>query len=325
MKSLTLEAGTRYSKYSVRGGGSTTYASQAPGAVINYISNTGQKQGGYVQLSKGIDFDDTKVDFRYGAPIGESTRFHVGGFFRTGHGPLNDFKTSESIQIKANITKEFDGGYIRFSAKYLDDTTPTILPQPVRVTGSNASPNYEAIPGFDPRTDALYSLNGEVDRTAFQLRRFATIAQNGGAFAFTDDPAVAGAPPAGHPAMMRVRVPLGPVAMFSASNFPFAFSVLGGDTASALAAGCSVVVKAHSGHLHTSARVYQLARQTIAALGLPEGLIQMVQGAGNQVGVALIQHPLIAAGAFTGSTRGGAALRDAARAFIIAAERDALE
>jgi NADP-dependent aldehyde dehydrogenase len=160
----------------------------------------------------------------------------------------------------------------------------------------------------------LPRLNGELDRTAFQLRRFASIAQSGGAFAFTDDPAVAGAPPAGHPAMMRVRVPLGPVAMFSASNFPFAFSVLGGDTASALAAGCSVVVKAHSGHLHTSARVYQLARQTLAALGLHEGLIQMVQGAGSQVGVALVQHPTIAAGAFTGSTRGGAALRDTARA-----------
>ena len=160
----------------------------------------------------------------------------------------------------------------------------------------------------------LPRLNGELDRTAFQLRRFATIAQTGGAFAFTDDPAVAGAPPAGHPAMMRVRMPLGPVAMFSASNFPFAFSVLGGDTASALAAGCSVVVKAHSGHLHTSARVQAAARQAIASLGLHEGLIQMVQGAGNQVGVALIQHPQIAAGAFTGSTRGGAALRDAARA-----------
>ena len=160
----------------------------------------------------------------------------------------------------------------------------------------------------------LPRLNGELDRTAFQLRRFASIAHSGGVFAFTDDPAVAGAPPAGHPAMMRVRVPLGPVAMFSASNFPFAFSVLGGDTASALAAGCSVVVKAHSGHLHTSARVHALVRQTLVALGLHPGLIQMVQGAGNQVGVALIQHPLIAAGAFTGSTRGGAALRDAARA-----------
>lgn len=160
----------------------------------------------------------------------------------------------------------------------------------------------------------LPRLNGELDRTAFQLRRFATLAKNGGAFVFTDDPAVAGGPPVGHPPMMRVRVPLGPVAMFSASNFPFAFSVLGGDTASALAAGCTVVVKAHSGHLHTSARVYDVASKAIQALGMDEGLLQMVQGAGNQVGVALIQHPLIAAGAFTGSTRGGAALRDAARA-----------
>ena len=157
-------------------------------------------------------------------------------------------------------------------------------------------------------------LNGELDRTAFQLRRFATFAQSGGAFVFTDDPAVAGAPPAGHPDMMRVRVPLGPVAMFSASNFPFAFSVLGGDTASALAAGCTVVVKAHSGHLYTSQRAFQAAQTAIQKLGLHEGLLQMVQGAGSKTGVALIQHPLIAAGAFTGSTRGGAALRDAARA-----------
>jgi NADP-dependent aldehyde dehydrogenase len=159
-------------------------------------------------------------------------------------------------------------------------------------------------------------LNGELDRTAFQLRRFATIAQSGGAFTFTDDPAVAGGPPTGHPAMMRVRVPLGPVAMFSASNFPFAFSVLGGDTAAALAAGCTVVVKAHSGHLHTSARVFDVASQAIKDAGFHPGLLQMVQGAGNRIGVALIQHPLIAAGAFTGSTRGGAALRDAARARV---------
>ena len=159
----------------------------------------------------------------------------------------------------------------------------------------------------------LPRLNGELDRTAFQLRRFATLVQNGSAFAFTDDPAVAGAPPAGHPAMMRVRLPLGPVAMFSASNFPFAFSVLGGDTASALAAGCSVVVKAHPGHPHTSVRVHGLVQQTLHTLGLPAGLVGMVQGAGHEVGVGLIQHPLIAAGAFTGSTRGGAALQAAAR------------
>ena len=112
----------------------------------------------------------------------------------------------------------------------------------------------------------LPRLNSELDRTAFQLRRFAGLAQQGAAFAFTDDPAVAGGPPAGHPAMQRVHVPLGPVAMFSASNFPFAFSVLGGDTASALAAGCSVVVKAHPGHPQTSVRVHALVQAALKAL-----------------------------------------------------------
>ena len=157
-------------------------------------------------------------------------------------------------------------------------------------------------------------LNGELDRTAFQLRRFGDMAERGVPFAVLDDPAVAGGPPVGHPAMVRQRVPLGPVAMFSASNFPFAFSVLGGDTASALAAGCSVVVKAHSGHLLLSNRVMALVRQVLATLGLPAGLVGMVQGGGADVGVRLIRHPAMAAGAFTGSTRGGAALQAEANA-----------
>jgi acyl-CoA reductase-like NAD-dependent aldehyde dehydrogenase len=157
-------------------------------------------------------------------------------------------------------------------------------------------------------------LNGELDRTAFQLRRFADMAVRGVPFDFTDDPAVAGAPPAGHPAMVRVRVPLGPVAMFAASNFPFAFSVLGGDTASALAAGCSVVVKAHPGHPLLSQRVFGHVRAVLQAQGLPAGLVGLVQGAGIDVGVTLIRHPAIAAGAFTGSTRGGAALQAEANA-----------
>lgn len=157
-------------------------------------------------------------------------------------------------------------------------------------------------------------LNGELDRTAFQLRRFADIAERGVAFEFVDDPAVAGGPPAGHPAMVRQRVPLGPVAMFSASNFPFAFSVLGGDTASALAAGCPVVVKAHSGHLLLSNRVISLVQQVLQAQGLPAGLVSMIQGGGSDVGVRLVRHPAIAAGAFTGSTRGGAALQAEANA-----------
>lgn len=156
-------------------------------------------------------------------------------------------------------------------------------------------------------------LNGELDRTAFQLRRFGRLARDGVPYAFLDDPAAAGPPPAGHPAMRRVRVPLGPVAVFAASNFPFAFSVLGGDTVSALAAGCSVVVKAHPGHPRTSMRTFAAAREVIGARGLPGGLLQLVHRVGNAVGVALLKHPLIAAGAFTGSTHGGAALSEIAR------------
>lgn len=157
-------------------------------------------------------------------------------------------------------------------------------------------------------------LSGEIDRTAFQLRRFAAMAARGVPFEHLVDPAVAGAPPAGHPAMLRQRVPLGPVAMFAASNFPFAFSVLGGDTASALAAGCPVVVKAHPGHPLLSQRVFGLVRAVLRAQGLPAGLVGLVQGAAVEVGVALVRHPLIAAGAFTGSTRGGAALQAEANA-----------
>ncbi len=157
-------------------------------------------------------------------------------------------------------------------------------------------------------------LNGELDRTAFQLRRFADLAEHGAAFDVLSEPAVAGAPPVGHPAMVRLWMPLGPVAMFSASNFPFAFSVLGGDTASALAAGCSVVVKAHSAHLLLSIRVFALAQEVLRVQELPAGLLGMVQGSGADVGVRLLAHPAIAAGAFTGSTRGGAALQAVANA-----------
>jgi NADP-dependent aldehyde dehydrogenase len=151
-------------------------------------------------------------------------------------------------------------------------------------------------------------LNGELDRTTFQLNGFADHIEAGNAFALTDDEAIAGAPPVGRPHLTRVRVPLGPVAMFSASNFPLAFSVLGGDTASALAAGCPVVVKAHPGHPKLSRRVFELAQSVLARQDLPEGVIGFVEGASVDVGVALVRNPGIAAVAFTGSYKGGKAL-----------------
>lgn len=146
-------------------------------------------------------------------------------------------------------------------------------------------------------------LNGELDRTTFQLRGFAEQLLTSRAQPVQDDAAVPGAPPAGRPRLTRVAVPIGPVANFAASNFPFAFSVLGGDTASALAAGCTVVVKAHPGHPRLSRAVFELA----AAL-LPAGVLQMVQGAGIAVGQALVRDEAIAAATFTGSVRGGVAL-----------------
>lgn len=160
----------------------------------------------------------------------------------------------------------------------------------------------------------LPRLNGELDRTIFQLRGFADQVLAGRPFAVTEDDAVAGPPPAGRPRLARVQAPLGPVAMFSASNFPFAFSVLGGDTASALAAGCPVVVKAHPGHPALSRAVHELAQAVLAQQTLPAGLIGMVEGAGIDVGVALVQHPEIAAVAFTGSFKGGHALWQLANA-----------
>ncbi|WP_086607104.1 TonB-dependent receptor domain-containing protein [Erythrobacter donghaensis] len=142
----------------VRGGSASTFASNAPGAVINFISKTGAQEGGAIQGSVGLDFESYRLDFDYGAPLADDLYFHVGGFYRTGEGPRDiGYNGYDGGQIKANITKEFDGGYVRFHAKYLDDKTPTILPQPVRVTGSGGNPDYQAIPGFDPRTDSLYS------------------------------------------------------------------------------------------------------------------------------------------------------------------------
>jgi NADP-dependent aldehyde dehydrogenase len=160
----------------------------------------------------------------------------------------------------------------------------------------------------------LPRLNGELDRTTFQLRGFADVIERGDAHAFIDDAAVAGAPPAGRPHLLRVRVPVGPVAMFSASNFPFAFSVLGGDTASALAAGCPVVVKGHPAHPGLSRRTAALAQQVVAAQDLPAGVFQFVEGGSIDVGVALVEAPAIAAVAFTGSFKGGTALAKIAAA-----------
>lgn len=177
---------------------------------------------------------------------------------------------------------------------------------------------------LDARTDELAALadaetglglprlTGEVARTSFQLRMFADAIGSGDYDGVIIDPAVADDPPTGHPDLRRLLLPLGPVAVYGASNFPFAFSVLGGDTASALAAGCTVVAKAHPSHPQTSQQVADLAIAALADAGAPAGTFALVHG--FDAGIALVEHPAIAAGAFTGSTAAGRALFDRAAA-----------
>lgn len=152
-------------------------------------------------------------------------------------------------------------------------------------------------------------LTGEVARTSGQLRLFATVVEEGSYLELTiDDADATAAPP--RPELRRMLTALGPVAVFSASNFPFAFSVAGGDTASALAAGNPVVVKAHSGHPRLSARTAELVAAALGAAGAPSGSLALVTG--REAGNALVQHPLIRAAGFTGSVSGGRALFDLA-------------
>ena len=146
----------------VRGGSAATFASQAPGAVINYISQTGKKEGGYIQLNKGLGYDETKVDFRYGGAINDTTYFHVGGYFKSARGPLHaDYNVSDSVQVKANVTKEFDDGkgYIRFLFKYADTQEPNYTGAPALATlDGNSITSLRPYTNFDGRKQSNYSI-----------------------------------------------------------------------------------------------------------------------------------------------------------------------
>ncbi|WZH50819.1 MAG: aldehyde dehydrogenase (NADP(+)) [Nocardioides alkalitolerans] len=155
-------------------------------------------------------------------------------------------------------------------------------------------------------------VRGEIGRTAGQLRLFASVVRDGSFHGVRVEPALPDRTPLPRPDLRQRKVPLGPVAVFGASNFPLAFSVAGGDTASALAAGCPVVVKAHEAHPGTSELVGGAIAAAVAAAGLPEGVFSMVYGEGPVVGTALAAHPAIKAVGFTGSRRAGLALVDTA-------------
>ncbi|BBX66647.1 2,5-dioxovalerate dehydrogenase [Mycolicibacterium psychrotolerans] len=155
-------------------------------------------------------------------------------------------------------------------------------------------------------------LTGEVGRTTGQLRLFAEVLREGSWTGARIDPALPDRSPLPRPDIRQRSIPLGPVAVFSASNFPLAFSVAGGDTASALAAGCPVVVKGHDAHPGTSELVARAITDAVATAGMPAGTFSLLFGYGPELGVTLVTDPRIKAVGFTGSRSGGMALVAAA-------------
>ncbi|MDV3127239.1 aldehyde dehydrogenase (NADP(+)) [Mycobacterium sp. 21AC1] len=151
-------------------------------------------------------------------------------------------------------------------------------------------------------------LVSERGRTAGQLRMFADHVREGDWLGVRIAPADTDRQPLPRPDLRLQHIPVGPVAVFGASNFPFAFSVAGGDTASALAAGCPVIAKGHEAHLGTSELVGGVITEAVRAEGLPAGVFSLLFGAGPDVGQALVRHPAVAAVGFTGSRRAGLAL-----------------
>ena len=158
----------------------------------------------------------------------------------------------------------------------------------------------------------LPRLTGEVTRTANQFRLFAAVVEEGSWVQARIDPALPDRQPLPRPDLRSMLRGLGPVVVFGASNFPLAFSVGGGDTASALAAGCPVIVKAHAAHPGTGEIAGRIIAEAVAAESLPPGTFSMLFGAGVEIGAALVKHPHMRAVGFTGSLRAGRALMDAA-------------
>ncbi len=155
-------------------------------------------------------------------------------------------------------------------------------------------------------------LQGETARTCHQLRLFAQVAEEGSWVNARIDHADPGRKPLPKPDIRSLMRPLGPVVVFGASNFPLAFSVAGGDTASALAGGNTVIVKAHAAHPGTSELVGRALQESVRECGLPEGVFSLLFGHGAEVGTALMKHPLVRAGGFTGSRTAGRILMDIA-------------
>lgn len=203
-------------------------------------------------------------------------------------------QAAAAFPAMAAATDRTRAGWLRAAADSLDAAADRLVPTADEETGLGVA-----------------RLSGEVARTTGQLRMFAEVVEEGSYLeAMIDHAAPAAAVP--RPDLRRMLVPVGPVAVFAASNFPFAFSIAGGDTASALAVGCPVVVKAHPGHPRLSRMTAEVVAEALRTAGAPGGAFGLVEG--YEAGIALITHPAVRAASFTGSVAGGRALADRAAA-----------
>lgn len=142
----------------IKGGSASTFASNSPAGIINFISKTGAVEGGSISTTLGVDYKSLRTDFEYGAPIANDVSFHVGGFFRQGNGPRDaGYAGNYGGQIKANLTKNFKSGYARVYFKYLNDRAISYMPMPVKGSGNADNPTFESIAGYDALHSTLQS------------------------------------------------------------------------------------------------------------------------------------------------------------------------
>ncbi len=195
-------------------------------------------------------------------------------------------------------------------------TTPDVRAAFLESVAANIEASTEELwPRVQAETGLpLGRVQGETGRTVGQLRMFANVVRDGAWRGVRIDPALPDRAPLPRPDLRQRAVPVGPVAVFGASNFPLAFSVAGGDTASAFAAGCPVVVKAHPAHPGTSEIIGRAITAAVAEHDLPTGVFSLLQGTTHELGTSLVTDPRIRAVGFTGSRGGGLALVAAAQA-----------
>ena len=216
-----------------------------------------------------------------------------GEFFKASQSLVDDALTSatNAFQVYRNLNKDLKAAFLNAIADEIAALGEELV---------NRASSESGLP--------LARLQGELGRTTGQLRLFANVVAEGSWVDAIIDTALPERQPLPRPDIRRMLIPIGPVVVFGASNFPLAFSVAGGDTASALAAGCPVVVKAHPAHLGTSALVGGAIVKAAEKTGMPKGVFSLLYDDGYAVGAALVQHPLTKAVTFTGSFKGGMAL-----------------